>query len=141
MGSKVKVNTKWIGEMAFESTVGDHKIRLDAAPEVGGNNSGARPKPLMLVALAGCTGIDVVSLMKKMRVNFDSLDIDVEGDLNDDHPKFFRTMKIIFTIKGRNVDREKVEKAVTLSKEKYCGVSALYAKAIPLEYEIIISKD
>lgn len=138
MSQTVSINTKYKGEMAFEATVGDHKISIDAAEEVGGKNSGTRPKPLMLVALAGCTGIDVVSILRKMKVTFDDLDIDVEAKMADDHPKYYTEMRIIYRFKGKDLDRSKIEKAVNLSKDSYCGVSALYAKAIPLTFEIII---
>lgn len=138
MAHKVKIDANWLGNMAFEAEVGGHKIILDAAEDVGGENKGARPKPLMLVALAGCTGMDVVSILKKMRVEYESLSISVEGDLAEEHPKYFTAMKVIYTFKGKNVSREKVEQAVNLSKEKYCGVSALYKKVIPVEFEIII---
>ncbi len=76
----------------------------------------------MMVALAGCTGMDMVSLLKKMRVNYESLNIMVEGDLTEEHPKHFTKMKVIYEFKGKDIDLKKVEKAVDLSKEKYCGV-------------------
>jgi len=140
MGNIVKINTKWLNDMSFESEVNGHKIILDASSEVGGNDKGPRPKPLMLVALAGCTGMDVVSILKKMRVEFDELRIEVQGEMAEEHPKFYTKMKIIYYVKGKNIKKENVEKAVKLSKEKYCGVSALYSKAIPLEYEIKINE-
>ena len=141
MGQHVKIDTKWTGKMSFESKVGDHIIKIDAAPEVGGENTGPRPKPLLLVALAGCTGMDVVSILNKMRVNFSGFEISVEGDMAEDHPKYYQNMKVIYKIKGKNVPREKVEQAVNLSKEKYCGVSALFAKAIPIIFQIVIENE
>ncbi len=133
---KSEVNIKWLGNMAFEGEVGGHKIILDAAPESGGENKGARPKPLMLLALAGCTGMDVVSILKKMRVEFEDFQIFVEGDLTEEHPKYYQSMKVIYQFKGKNLPMDKLEKAVSLSEEKYCGVSALYKKAIPVSFEI-----
>ncbi len=133
---KSKVNIKWLGNMAFEGEVGGHKIILDAAPESGGENKGARPKPLMLLALAGCTGMDVVSILKKMRVEFEDFQIFVEGDLTEEHPKYYQSMKVIYQFKGKDLPMDKLEKAVSLSEEKYCGVSALYKKAIPVSFEI-----
>jgi putative redox protein len=111
---------------------------LDAKEEHGGTGQGPRPKPLMMVSLAGCTGMDVVSLLKKMRVEFESLTIRVEGDLADDHPKLFTAMHIIYEFKGNDLPMDKLEKAVTLSQEKYCGVSATYKKAMNISYEIKI---
>lgn len=92
----------------------------------------------MMVALAGCTGMDLVSLMNKMRVKYDSLNIIVEGDITEEHPKHFTKMKVIYEISGKEVDLKKVEKAVTMSKDKYCGVSYSYKKAMEMEYEIKI---
>ena len=132
------INVKWTENMAFEADVMGFKISLDADPEHGGKGKGPKPKPLMMVALAGCTGMDIVSLLGKMRVPFDCLDINVTGDISEDHPKRFTKMKIIYELSGTGIDKTKVEKAVKLSKEKYCGVSASYAKAMEIEYAIRI---
>jgi putative redox protein len=80
--------------------------------------------------------MDVVSMLKKMRVEFENLEIKVEGDLTEEHPKTFEGMKIIYEFKGNNLPLDKIEKAVHLSETKYCGVSALYKKAIPISTEI-----
>lgn len=133
---KSEVSIKWQGNMSFETEISGHKLTIDAGPEVGGENKGPRPKPFVLLALAGCTGMDVVSILKKMRVEFDSLEIKVEGDLTETHPKTFEGMKIIYEFSGSNLPLDKIEKAVHLSESTYCGVSALYKKAIPLSTEI-----
>lgn len=132
----VKVN--WLENMAFEAEVNGHKIIIDAAEAVGGENRGPRPKPLMLVALAGCTGIDVVSILKKMRVEVESFNVVVEGDLTEEHPKQFSQMRVIYEFKGKDLPMDKLEKAVNLSEERYCGVSAMYKKAIGITTEIRI---
>ena len=134
---KELINLKWLSDMSFEASVDGHKLYLDSTVEHGGKNVGPRPKPLMMVALAGCTAMDVVSILSKMRVEFDDFNVDVEGEVSEDHPKRFLGMKVIYRIKGENISREKVEKAVKLSRENYCGVSANYSRAFPLEYEII----
>ncbi len=136
-----KIDLKWIENMSFESEVTGHKIRVDAAEENGGNDSGARPKPLMLVALAGCTGMDVVSILKKMRVEYDGLTISVEANMREEHPKYYDKMKIIYHFTGKDLPIKKLERAVELSDEQYCGVSALYKLAIPLESEIIVTEE
>ena len=135
---KESVNVKWMEGMSFEAEVEGFKIAIDADPEVGGKSKGPKPKPLMMVALAGCTGMDIVSLLNKMRVSFNSLNIVVEGDLTEDHPKHFKKMKVIYELQGNDIDIKKVQKAVDLSKEKYCGVSYSYKDAMELEYEIKI---
>lgn len=122
--------------MAFESEVNGHKLVLDAAKEFGGEDLGYRPKPLVMAALAGCTGMDVVSILKKMRVEYDGLEIKVEGDVADEHPKTYTALKLIYEFKGKDLPMKKLEKAVALSEETYCGVWAMYKKAVPVTYEI-----
>jgi len=135
---KIKIN--WLENMAFEAEVNGHKIILDAAEPVGGENRGPRPKPLMMVALAGCTGMDVVSILKKMRVEVEGFNVEVEGDLTEEHPKQFSQMRVIYEFKGKNLPMDKLEKAVNLSEERYCGVSAMYKKAFRITTEIRIIK-
>ena len=122
--------------MTFETTIGDHTIILDADPKVGGNNKGPRPKPLLLASLAGCTGMDVVSLLGKMRVEFKDLEVKVNGELTSEHPRYYHKIHITYILKGVDLDHSKIEKAVTLSQEKYCGVSAMLEKAATITYEI-----
>lgn len=135
---KEKINLKWTDGIAFDADVAGFKIQIDSDPEFGGQNKGPKPKPLMMVALAGCTGMDIVSLLNKMRVGFDSLNIVVEGELTEEHPKHFSKMKVVYEITGKNIDQKKVEKAVVMSKDKYCGVSYSYKQAMEIEYEIKI---
>jgi putative redox protein len=133
---RVKVN--WLENMAFEAEVNGHNIIIDAAEPVGGENRGPRPKPLMLVALAGCTGMDVISILKKMRVEVEGFNVVVEGELTEEHPKQFSQMRVIYEFKGKDLPIDKLEKAVNLSEERYCGVSAMYRKAIGITSEIRI---
>ena len=137
---KETINLEWKDGMSFEADVAGYKIAIDSDPEFGGQNKGPKPKPLMMVALAGCTGMDLVSLMNKMRVNYDSLNIIVEGDLTEEHPKHYTKMKVIYEISGKEVDLKKVEKAVMMSKEKYCGVSYSYKQTMEIDYEIRLLK-
>ena len=135
---KDSITIDWLSDMAFETEVNGHKIYLDATEKVGGKNLGPRPKPFMMVALAGCTGMDVVSILKKMRVELEDFNVVVEGDLTEEHPKQFYKMNVIYEFKGKDLPLEKLKKAVSLSEERYCGVSALYRKAIELTSEIKI---
>ncbi len=130
------VDLKWSGNMAFETEMNGHKLILDASPENGGEDKGPRPKALMLLALAGCTGMDVVSILKKMRVEVEGFWVSVEGNLTEEHPKYYDQMHVIYHFKGKDLPMDKLEKAVKLSEEKYCGVSALYKKAIPVTTEV-----
>lgn len=137
---KTKTDVKWTGGMSFEATLGEHKIIIDADEKVGGENKGAKPKPLMLVALAGCTGMDVVSILKKMKVELEGFNVDVEANLTEEHPKYFDKFFIHYTFKGKNLAIAKLEKAVNLSQEKYCGVSEMYRQFAKIEHKITIEE-
>jgi putative redox protein len=139
MGKDI-VNTKWLGEMAFEGDISGHKIVIDADPAVGGQDKGPRPKPFMLLALGGCTAMDVISILKKMRVEVDSFNVRVEGDLTDEHPKHFYKMHVIYEFTGKNLPMDKLKTAIELSEERYCGVSATYKKALELTSEIKVTE-
>jgi putative redox protein len=135
---KTSLDLNWTGNMSFESEMNGHKIVLDADPGVGGENKGVRPKPLMLVSLAGCTGMDVVSILKKMRVEIEDFSVTVEANMTEEHPKHYDKMHIIYTFKGKDLPEAKIQKAVNLSEEKYCGVSAVYKKAMEITTEVKI---
>jgi putative redox protein len=124
--------------MKFDAVVSGHHVVMDALPAVGGNDEGARPKELMLASLAGCTGMDVVSILKKMRVEPEYFNIRVEAEMTEEHPKHYTAMHIIYEFKGEGLELEKLQKAVKLSQDQYCGVSTAYRKAMEITYEIII---
>ena len=136
MTEKETVSTRWLEDMSFESEIDGHKIIIDAKPEVGGKDRGPRPKPMMLAALGGCTSMDVVSILNKMRVEFKSLNVVVEGELSEEHPKRFLKMHVIYEVEGENLSLDKIQKAVNLSEEKYCGVSAVYKEVLEMTSEI-----
>lgn len=135
---KSSSSVSWKGKMAFEVSLNGHQFMIDADDTVGGENLGPRPKPLMLTALAGCTAMDVVSILKKMRVEFDDLKVTVDGELTEEHPKQFNKMTVKYEVWGKDLPLDKIEKAVNLSEERYCGVSAIYKKVMPIESEIIL---
>jgi putative redox protein len=137
---KDSVSIQLIKNMSFEVNVNGHKIVIDTANEFGGNNRGPRPKSLMLAALGGCTGMDLASILRKMRINFDELKIDVEGNITEEHPRHFDHMHIKYIIKGKNIPADKVNSAIELSLEKYCGVSYSYRKAMKITHELIIEE-
>lgn len=135
---KTKIDCTWKQDMTFEADVNGFKIMMDADPAVGGTNNGPRPKPLTLVSLAGCTGMDVISFLRKMRVEPDFFNVSVEGELTDEHPKYYHKIHVIYELKGKDIDQEKVEKAVNLSRERYCGVNALLRFGAEITHEIRI---
>ena len=135
---KDTINVRWLGDMGFEAAIREHRILMDAREESGGHNQGPRPKPLLMASLGGCTGMDVVSILKKMKVDFDEFNVRVEGDLAEEHPKIYRSLHIVFEFKGRNLPMDKLRRAIELSQEKYCGVSLLLQKAASVTWEIRI---
>jgi len=139
MGTKhVKAHLK--GNMAFEMDLDGHTLITDATPEVGGEDLGPRPKVLLLAGLIGCTGIDVVSILNKMKVKPDDFNIEVKAEESEEHPKVYTKIHLVYLFKGKDLPQDKIERAVSLSQEKYCGVSAMLDKAAPITYEIKIEE-
>lgn len=124
--------------MAFEASVNGHTIIMDTDAASGGNDSGPRPKILLLAGLGGCTGMDVVTILSKMKVYPEKFWMEISAEMTDEHPKVYNQIKIIYYFKGENLELDKLEKAVNLSKEKYCGVSAMLSKTAEIQSEIII---
>ncbi len=139
--SQETVAVKWLDNMAFEAEVNGHKIIIDAVESVGGKDRGPRPKPFMLVALAGCTGMDVVSILAKMRVELKDFKVSVTGDLTEEHPKHFYKMVVKYEFWGKDLPMDKLEKAINLSEERYCGVSVSYKKAMEITSEIVVHEE
>ncbi|MBP1663112.1 MAG: OsmC family protein [Bacteroidetes bacterium] len=137
---KQMITAQWMGDMAFETELNGHKLVMDAAEEGGGHDSGPRPKILMLAALAGCTGMDVVLILRKMRVEVVKCNVSVEADVTEEHPKHYSRMHVIYEFTGKNLPLDKLEKAVRMSEETYCGVGAVYRKAIEVTSEIRINE-
>ncbi|WP_010255466.1 OsmC family protein [Myroides injenensis] len=132
-----KVTTTWIENMQFESTnPSGATVRIDAGPENGGDNKGLRPKALMLTALAGCSGLDVGHLIKKMRLDVDDFKIETEGFLTDEEPATYNKVKVEYHFYGNNLDEAKLERAVNLSIEKYCGVMNMFKAFAEIETSI-----
>lgn len=133
-----EITCNWKSDMAFEASINGHTIVLDATDEVGGHDLGPRPKPLTLVSLAGCTGMDVISILRKMREPVSWFNVRVKGETATEHPKTYIRIKLIYEFKASDgLKHENVRKAVSLSSERYCGVSALLRKAADLEDEIV----
>jgi len=127
MNQTVQVN--WMDNMAFEASVNDHKIIMDAGESAGGTDRGPRPKALTLASLGGCSGMDVVSILSKMRVVPEKFGMTITGELSEEHPKVYHTITVIYRFKGKDLPMDKLQKAVNLSQERYCAVSAMLGKA------------
>jgi putative redox protein len=128
--------TKHTGGMAFDTVVDGHTLTIDADPEFGGADSGPKPKPLLLLSLTGCTGMDVVSLMNKMRVEYADFEVKTDGELTDEHPKYYHKIHLTYSLKTKAEYHEKIKKAVSLSQERYCGISYMLSKSSELTHEI-----
>jgi putative redox protein len=130
----MKTTTTWKSGHAFDSHQGNARIEIDA-------KAGFGPKALLLSGLAGCSGIDVVDVLEKMRVPFASLDIEVEAEQTDEHPRVFKDIHINYIIRTGEENRDKVKKAIDLSLDKYCGVAAMLKKNSAIHYTITIQSD
>jgi len=124
--------------MAFQARIDDHSIMMDASPGVGGENKGPTPKPLLLASLGGCTAMDVISIARKMRQNITDFEVELIGDIEDEFPKPYTAIHLIYRFKGTDLDKDKLDKAVNLSQDRYCGISATLRKAMGITYEIVV---
>ena len=129
----MKTHTIWKRDLEFESHQDHNSISLD-----GNKKHGFGPKALLLSGLAGCSGVDVVEILEKMRIEFDSFEMDTEATLTEEHPKIFKEVYITYKIRTDMANEEKVRKAIDLSLDKYCGVSAMLRKNSPINYKLII---
>lgn len=141
MGATNHITTKWLGNMAFESNnPSGLNLTIDAGPDDGGKGEGYRPKALMLSGLAGCSGLDVASLIKKMKLEVDEFTIETIANLTDEHPKYYDTVVIEYHFHGSNLDEKKLQRAVDLSVEKYCGVMEMFRRFAELEIKTVFHK-
>lgn len=126
----------WKGKMVFEAkTESGYSVLMDAKPEVGGEDKGPRPMELLMVSLGGCTAMDVVSILKKMRVDLESMTIDIDSERATEHPKLFTKVNIEYNFTGRNMKPEDVKKAIELSLERYCSVAAMLKEKAQITYK------
>ena len=131
-----EIETQWMGKMQFNALVNGHTIVMDAPPRAGGEENGPIPKTFILTALSGCTGMDVVALLRKANLAIDDFSLKVTGELSKQQPLEYTAIHIVYDIKGGNDDKDAVLKAVNDSQEKICGVSHMLKKALPITWEI-----
>ena len=112
----------------------NHWVMMDGPEKFGGSDAGSRPKELMLLALAGCTGSDVASILAKRRIALDNFEINVTAEESEEHPIVFTSMHIEYVFYGQNIAEKDVERAIELSQTKYCGVTAMYEKAMKITH-------
>lgn len=133
----MKVTVRWEGKRRFTGlTPAGHQAVMDASVENGGEDSGARPTELLLMAVAGCTGIDIVLTLEKMRTPAGELTMEVFGERAQDYPKRFTDVRVVYYLKGDDIPQANAERAVRLSAEKYCSVAHSLNARMTYEYEL-----
>ncbi len=133
----MKTQCYWQEKMTFKSISDGHEVLMDTRSPIG-SDSAASPKQLVLMAICGCSAMDVVMLLKKFRQDLKSFDILAEADLTKGQPSVFKEVNLTFNITG-NVEPTKAQEAVMLSQTKYCGVSAMIAKCSPIKYKVLVN--
>jgi putative redox protein len=137
----MKSKAVWKGGMAFTGKAdGDYLVPMDAAEAVGGKELGFRPLQLLAIGLAGCTGMDVISILQKKRQEVTGFEVSTEIKRADTHPKVFTKIVIHYKVIGKNIDKSAVERAVELSENKYCGAQAMLAKTADISHKITIEE-
>ena len=131
-----EIETQWMGKMQFNSLVNGHTIVMDAPERVGGEDNGPIPKPFVLTALSGCTGMDIVAILRKENKPVKELNIKVTGELTKQAPIEYTAIHVVYDFTGDEAVKEAALEAVTVSQEKYCGVSHMLKKALPVTWEV-----
>ena len=135
----MKARAKWVEGMAFMGEAGSgHAVIMDGAPEYGGRNIGTRPMEMLLIGLAGCTGFDVVQILKKGREAVTGCEVEVEAERASEDPKVFTKIHIAYRVSGRGLSQAKAERAVTLSKEKYCSASIMLGATAEMSTSLVV---
>ena len=135
----MNISVNWVdGMLMVGKSHSGHSITMDGPPEIGGDNLGVRPMEMLLLGIAGCTMIDVITTLKKMRQELTYCETKVNAERADDHPKVFTDIHIQFLVKGNDLDSKKVEKAITLSAEKYCSASIMLGKTASISHDFEI---
>ena len=138
----MNAEVRLVHEMSFVGKAGSgHWVAMDAVEKVGGSNSASRPLELLLIGLGGCSGMDVVPILRKKRVPFTKFWIEIEAPQVQDYPKVFTDITITYHIVGHGVKETDVARAVELSQEKYCSVSAMLRKAAPIVTRVQIHEE
>lgn len=131
-----EVETQWMGKMQFNALVNGHTIVMDAPERVGGEDNGPIPKPFVLTALSGCTGMDVVAILRKSEQKIDDFDMKVIGEISKHPPIEYIAIHLVYNFKGPENSKQAALQAVNDSQEKYCGVSSMLKKALPVSWEV-----
>ncbi len=131
-----EIDVQWMGKMQFNALVNGHTIVMDAPERAGGEDNGPIPKPFILTALAGCTGMDIAAILRKANKNPDDFDMKVIGEISKTAPIQYISIHMIYDFKGREENKDAALNAVNDSQEKYCGVSSMLKKALSVTWEV-----
>ncbi|WP_243317048.1 OsmC family protein [Geothrix paludis] len=134
----MEAHVRWESGLTFQVDQEGHQYHIDVPAGAGALTKGPRPKGLILAGLGGCTAIDVVSILEKMRVKLDGLEVQVSAEAREEHPRIFTSIHVRYVFRGRDLPMDKLERAVKLSEETYCGVSAMLRPAVPITSEIVV---
>ena len=137
----MKSKAVWKGGLAFTGSANEtYLVSMDADKSVGGQDLGFRPLQLLAIGLVGCTGMDVISILKKKRQDITEFKVTAEIQRADQHPKVFTKILLTYTVTGKDINPQAVERAVELSETRYCGAQAMLAKTAEISHEIIIKE-
>jgi putative redox protein len=129
----------WVDGMLMVAEGGSgHTITMDGAPDIGGRNLASRPMEVLLMGMGGCTAIDVVSMLKKQRQDIEGVEVSLVAERAEDHPRVYTSVKLVYTVRGRKLNKALVERAVSLSDEKYCSATAMVKKSAAVTHEVIL---
>ncbi len=131
-----EIQTQWMGKMQFNASVNGHTIIMDAPERIGGDNNGPIPKPFILTALSGCTGMDIIAILRKAQKPVDDFNMSISGEISKQSPIEYTAIHIIYEFRGPEENKQAALDAVTVSQEKYCGVSSMLRKILPLTWEV-----
>ena len=139
MANAMKARVKWVEKRTFLGESGSgHSVVMDGAPDAGGRDLGIRPMETLLLGMGGCTAFDVVHILEKARETVIDCELEIEADRAEEDPKVFTQIKIRYIVSGKNLSRDKVQRAVDLSAEKYCSASIMLGKAANISHEVVL---
>lgn len=138
----MKVTVKWLDNMSFVGESGSgHSVVMDGPPGDGGRNMGVRPMEMVLLGMGGCTAFDVILILQRSRQKVSDCHIELEAQRATEVPKVFTKIHLKYFIQGKNLDKKKVNRAVTMTAEKYCSVSIMLSGSVEITHETIITED
>ena len=139
MANAMKARVKWVEKRTFLGESGSgHSVVMDGAPDSGGRDLGIRPMETLLLGMGGCTAFDVVHILEKARETVIDCELEIEADRAEEDPKVFTQIKIRYIVSGKNLSRDKVQRAVDLSAEKYCSASIMLGKVANISHEVVL---